>query len=100
MASGQLTGILRQIRQLVGWSEGGSASDRLLLRRYAESGDANAFAEIVQRHGSLVLGVCQRVLGNRHDAEDAVQAVFVVLARKAAAAAWQESVGPWLHEVA
>jgi RNA polymerase sigma factor (sigma-70 family) len=98
--SGQLTTFLRHIRHLVGGTDTGAASDRQLLRRYAESGDGAAFSVLVERHGGLVLGVCQRVLGNSHDAEDAFQAVFVVLARKAGAAGWQESVGPWLHEVA
>jgi RNA polymerase sigma factor (sigma-70 family) len=100
MASGQLTSILRHIRHLVGRGDAGATSDRQLLRRYADSRDGQAFATLVQRHGSLVLGVCQRVLGNSHDAEDAFQAVFVVLARKAGATGWKESIGPWLHEVA
>ncbi|OAI50285.1 hypothetical protein AYO44_05725 [Planctomycetaceae bacterium SCGC AG-212-F19] len=100
MAGTQLTSILRHIRHLVGARDGGAASDRQLLRRYAESADGEAFAALVERHGPLVVGVCQRVLGNSHDAEDACQAVFVVLARKAGALSWQESVGAWLHEVA
>jgi RNA polymerase sigma factor (sigma-70 family) len=100
MAGSQLTSILRHIRHLVGGDHGGAASDRQLLHRYAECGDSDAFATLIERHGPLALGVCQRVLGNSHDAEDAFQAVFVVLARKAGASGWQESVGPWLHEVA
>jgi RNA polymerase sigma factor (sigma-70 family) len=100
MAGSQLTSILRHIRHLVGGGDGGAASDRQLLHRYAECGDSDAFATLVERHGPLALGVCQRVLGNSHDAEDAFQAVFVVLARKAGASGWQESIGPWLHEVA
>lgn len=99
MAGSQLTSILRHIRHLVGHSDG-AASDRQLLRRYAEAGDSDAFAMLVERHGPLALGVCQRVLGNSHDAEDAFQAVFVVLARKAGTSGWQESIGSWLYEVA
>jgi RNA polymerase sigma factor (sigma-70 family) len=99
MASGQVTGLLRYIRQLVGTPDSGSINDPQLLRRYAENGDGDAFATLVQRHGAMVQGVCQRILGNSHDAEDAFQAVFVVLANKAGAGGWQESIGPWLHEV-
>jgi RNA polymerase sigma factor (sigma-70 family) len=99
MAAGQLMRIVQHIRQLVGTGEG-AGTDAQLLARYAESGDSDAFAVIVERHGTMVLGVCQRVLVNSHDAEDAFQAVFVVLARKAGTVCWRDSAGPWLHEVA
>jgi RNA polymerase sigma factor (sigma-70 family) len=81
---------------------GGAAplTDGELLRRFLEQQDQAAFAEIVARHGPMVLRVCQRVLRHTQDAEDAFQATFVVLARKAAVAAAKESVGGWLHCVA
>ena len=75
------------------------ASDRDLLRRFA-AGDQAAFTALVRRHAGLVLGVCQRALANAQDAEDACQAVFVVLARKAGSGRWQPSVANWLYATA
>jgi RNA polymerase sigma factor (sigma-70 family) len=78
---------------------GDGTSDRDLLGRFA-GGDSAAFNTLVQRHGPMVLGVCRRVLGNSEDAEDAFQATFVILARKARAVRWRESARGWLYEVA
>ena len=61
------------------------ASDAHLLRTFVAAGGDDAFAELVRRHGPMVLAVCRRVLSDAHDAEDAFQAVFLVLARKAGA---------------
>ncbi len=78
----------------------GAAADGALLQRYTEQRDQAAFRELVLRHGSMVLSVCQRVLRDRHDAEDAYQATFLVLARKAATITRPEVLGNWLHGVA
>jgi RNA polymerase sigma factor (sigma-70 family) len=74
-------------------------SDRELLQRFA-AGDQAAFAVLVRRHAGLVLAVCKRALANDQDAEDACQAVFVVLARKAGSSRWQPSIANWLYATA
>src|SRR6476660_8397695 len=73
-----------------------AATDRDLLRRFADDGDEWAFEALVRRHTGLVLGVCRRALSNAQDAEDACQATFLVLARKAKAGRWQPSLTNWL----
>src|SRR6478672_8466425 len=75
-------------------------TDAALLTQFATSGDARAFAVLVERYGGMVLGVCRRTAGHEQDAEDAFQATFLVLARKAAAIRRRESIGPWLYGVA
>jgi RNA polymerase sigma factor (sigma-70 family) len=81
----------------------GNLSDRDLLAHFADrTGDASgyAFEAIVRRHGPMVLGVCRRMLGHEHRAEDVFQATFLVLALKAGAIRKPDSLGPWLHGVA
>src|SRR5262249_52307046 len=76
------------------------ASDRELLRRYVAGREEAAFVALLRRHGPMVLSVCHRAGGDLHDAEDAFQATFLVLARQAGASRKQESVAAWLHGVA
>jgi RNA polymerase sigma factor (sigma-70 family) len=75
-------------------------SDGQLLERFIARGDAEAFSALMQRHGPLVLTVCRRVLQHEQDTEDAFQATFLVLVRRAASIAKRESLGSWLHGVA
>lgn len=74
--------------------------DESLLRRFTDQGDARAFEELVVRHGPMVLGVCRRMLRNSHAADDAFQATFLVLVRKATSLRQPELLGNWLYGVA
>jgi RNA polymerase sigma factor (sigma-70 family) len=76
------------------------ASDRELLARFAAARDGEAFAELVRRYGPAVFGVCLRVARQRQDAEDAFQAVFVILARRAGTLQRPDLLGNWLYGVA
>jgi RNA polymerase sigma factor (sigma-70 family) len=100
MAIAPLDTVLHHLRRLAGAPRPGESTDAQLLQRFARKRDEAAFALLVQRHGPMVLGVCRRVLGNSHDAEDAFQATFLILARKAAAVGWRDSVAAWLYTVA
>jgi len=100
MATTPIGAVLQRLRQLLPGERTGPLGDRDLLDQFAVNQDANAFAELVQRHGTLVRGVCQRVLGSGPDAEDAFQATFLVLARQAASIHKRNSVGSWLYGVA
>src|SRR5262249_17284176 len=100
MSNGALANVLRHIRHLAGAHGAGGLTDRQLLERFARQRDEVAFAALVERHGPMVLGVCRRLLGNIHDAEDAFQATFLVFARRAGSVPWHDSVGNWLYGVA
>jgi RNA polymerase sigma factor (sigma-70 family) len=92
--------VLRHVRRLALMQAGDRATDAHLLQSFLDRRDEAAFEGLLRRHGPMVLGVCRRVLGNVHDAEDAFQATFLVLARKADSVRPREMVGPWLYGVA
>src|SRR6516162_6081112 len=98
MASGQLSGVIQHLRGLLRDCAG--LTDGQLLEDYISRRDGAALAALVQWHGPMVWGVCRRVLGNDHDAEDAFQATFLVLVRKAASIASRELLANWLYGVA
>ncbi len=92
-----LTAVLQHVRNLAG---AGDATDADLLGRIAARREEAAFAAVLERHGPLVFGVCRRVLADVQDAEDAFQATFLVLARKAGSIRRGASLASWLHGVA
>jgi len=100
MSTGQFDGVLRHIYRIIGHPQAREQTDRHLLEQFTRGHDQSAFAALVERHASLVYGVCWRVLRHTQDAEDAFQASFLVLARKAGSISWRDSVGSWLYQVA
>jgi RNA polymerase sigma factor (sigma-70 family) len=100
MADVAWNSILRYLRRLGPPGAGGDVSDASLLRRFAAGRDEGAFTALLDRHGPMVWGVCRRRLAHAADAEDAFQATFLVLVRKAGSIHRPETLGPWLHGVA
>ena len=80
--------------------DGAGMSDGQLLKQFIRERSETAFTSLVRRHASMVFAVCRRVIGDQHIAEDALQAVFLVLARRASSIRPQEQVGNWLYGVA
>jgi RNA polymerase sigma factor (sigma-70 family) len=100
MSVGRLQTLIQYLRRLSVEEAGPCASDAELLRRFAGDRDAVAFELLVRRHGPMVQGVCRRLLRNEHDVEDAFQATFLALVRKARSVGRGEALGAWLHTVA
>src|SRR5438874_879897 len=100
MSSSPATSVLRILRHLIAVRDVDGTSDGELVARFAQKRDEAAFAEILRRHGPMVLGVCRRVLGNSADADDAFQATFLVLVRKPGSLSAPQSIANWLHGVA
>src|SRR5215468_9754274 len=99
MATSQLSEAVEHLRRAVLPPDAG-LTDGQLLRDYLNNGGELALAALVRRHGPTVWGVCRRVLSNHHDAEDAFQATFLVLVRKASSIKPRDMVGNWLYGVA
>jgi RNA polymerase sigma factor (sigma-70 family) len=103
MSKGGWGNVLRSVHALLDEGVVADLSDRELLERYAlGSGESaeRAFAVLVERHGAMVRRVCRSVLRDEHEAQDAFQATFLVLARKASSLWVRNSLGPWLHGAA
>jgi RNA polymerase sigma factor (sigma-70 family) len=98
LATSQTNGVLQHLRRVL--PDGAGLTDGQLLEGYVGRRDEAAFAALVQRHGPMVWGVCRRVLSSFHDAEDAFQATFLVLVRRAASIASRELLANWLYGVA
>lgn len=100
MAATHLTHAIRHLRRSALLPDGGGMTDGQLLGCFIADQDEDAFAALVRRHGPMVLATCRRVLHHAQDAEDAFQATFLVLARKASSLAQRDLVANWLYGVA
>src|SRR4051794_5183788 len=100
MATSLMNPVIDQLRRAGLLPDGANLTDGQLLESFASRKDEAAFEALVRRHGPMVLGVCRRVLRNHHDAEDAVQATFLVLVCKAGSVVPREMVANWLYGVA
>jgi RNA polymerase sigma factor (sigma-70 family) len=100
VVSGGINRVVGQIRQVAAETAFGGLTDADLLARYAGGREEAAFDVIVRRHGPLVLAVCRRILDDSHAADDAFQATFLVLARRARSIRKSRSLASWLHGVA
>jgi DNA-directed RNA polymerase specialized sigma24 family protein len=100
MTTPKRTGILDHLRQIALRPAGANLADALLVECWLTDREDAAFEALVRRHGPMVLGVCCRVLGNIHEAEDGFQATFLAFVRMAASIVPRDRVGNWLHGVA
>jgi DNA-directed RNA polymerase specialized sigma24 family protein len=100
MTDGRFQDVLRHVSALATARMVAALSDGELLGRFAGARDEAAFAVLVERHGPMVHRVCRRILGHPQDAEDACQATFLVLVRKAASIRRHASAASWLFGVA
>jgi RNA polymerase sigma factor (sigma-70 family) len=100
MVAMQFSKVVRQLRGALAHQDTADRTDADLWGRYVQERDEAAFEGLVRRHGPMVMGVCRRVLRNEQDAEDAFQATFFVLVRRAASLLSPSTLANWLHGVA
>jgi RNA polymerase sigma factor (sigma-70 family) len=100
MATGKLSGVAGHVHKAEPLKDSAGLTDGQLLKSFLAWREQAAFEALVQRHGPMVLGVCLRILRNAHDADDAFQATFLVLVRKAVSLQRRETLGNWLYGVA
>src|SRR4051794_25148404 len=100
MSSMRVGSLLDYLLRRVAPQASGEVSDAHLLERFAKAGDEAAFELLVWRHGPMVLSLCERMLHQEQDAEDAFQAAFMILARKARSIGKRASLASWLYKVA
>src|SRR5262249_47725968 len=100
MATAEMGSVVRHLRRAVLLRDGGGLTDGQLLESFLASGEEAACESLVRWHGQMVLVVCLRDLRDGHEAEDAFQATFLVLVRKAGTVVPRELVGNWLYGVA
>jgi len=100
MAISRTDTVIQYLRRIALVRDGGGLTDAQLLESFISRRDATAMEALVRRHGPMVWGVCHRTLANHHDAEDAFQATFLVLVRKADSVVPREMVANWLYGVA
>jgi RNA polymerase sigma factor (sigma-70 family) len=100
MLKGMFADVLDYLRKVSAIQEARTQPDGMLLKRFIAAKEERAFSILVQRHGPMVLSVCQRVLGDSHGAEDCFQATFLALSRRAASIRFTRSLGTWLYSTA
>jgi hypothetical protein len=96
-AVSQLSSVVRFIRQIKSSEEVVHLTDASLIARFVANRDEAAFGALVKRHSAMVMAVCRRILADHHRAEDAMQACFLVLARKAACIKRRRALASWLE---
>lgn len=100
MSGAGLHSVLGQLRRMISAEAAGTVADSELLRRFTRRRDEAAFEALLWRHGPMVLGLCRRILRDPHSAEDAFQAVFLILVRDATSIGKRASLASWLYKVA
>src|SRR5690242_1420069 len=100
MSNPHMRQVVQHLRKAALQHEAAGLTDGVLLGRFVDNRDKTALAALVRRHGPMIWGVCRRLVHDHHDAEDAFQATFLVLVRRAASVAPREMIANWLYGVA